>query len=526
MPALEGRYDFRTAEPRLQATVGGGRDLPVRSRRYGPGVHRRHAASHGLWAHPHRPRVLLHAGRRDDPLPPHAGRARPVPLRLRRQRAADGALHGAGHAASRPRRSGAARSSRPASNCRSRWRRNSSASGSGLGCRVDWRLKYSTIDPRSRRISQFGFIDLFEKQQVYRSEEPTLWCPECQTGVAQAEIDDKVGVKTQFTTIPFVADGRTGAAHRHHAPRAAGGVRGGHGQPRRQALRRLRRPDGAHADLRSRGAGHRRRQGRQGQGHRRGHVLHLRRRHRRVLVAHPRAAAAHRGDPRRAAQRAGGPICGHAHQSRADKDPGRPGRSGPGARPARDRAHRRRARALPDRDRVPGYLAVVRESPREQTALSGRGPPHALVPRVHARSLRELDRGPELGLESVPPALLRRAVPGLVLHRVPRADHGPPRGPAHRPARGRSAARGVSWLRRNGVRTGHGRHGHLGNVVVDAGDLRHAPGAARRVGRRVRRPLSTDDAAPQRARHHPHLGLLHHGAKSVSAWRHSVERRA
>ena len=44
---------------------------------------------------------------------------------------------------------------------------------------------------------------------MYRSEEPTLWCPECQTGVAQAEIDDKVGVKTQFTTIPFVAaDGR------------------------------------------------------------------------------------------------------------------------------------------------------------------------------------------------------------------------------------------------------------------------------------------------------------------------------
>ncbi|HEY1295771.1 MAG TPA: valine--tRNA ligase [Chloroflexota bacterium] len=78
-----------------------------------------------------------------------------------------------------------------------------------LGLSVDWRLKYSTIDPRSRRISQLGFIDLYEKDQVYRSEEPTLWCPECQTGVAQAEIDDKVGIKTQFTTIPFAAaDGR------------------------------------------------------------------------------------------------------------------------------------------------------------------------------------------------------------------------------------------------------------------------------------------------------------------------------
>ena len=78
-----------------------------------------------------------------------------------------------------------------------------------LGLSVDWRLKYSTIDPRTRRISQAGFIDLFEKDHVYRAETPSLWCPECQTGVAQAEIDDKPGVLTQFTTIPFVtADGR------------------------------------------------------------------------------------------------------------------------------------------------------------------------------------------------------------------------------------------------------------------------------------------------------------------------------
>jgi valyl-tRNA synthetase len=78
-----------------------------------------------------------------------------------------------------------------------------------LGLSVDWRLKYSTIEPRSRRISQAAFIDLFEKDQVYRAEEPTLWCPECRTGVAQAEIDDKEGVATAFTTIPFTtADGR------------------------------------------------------------------------------------------------------------------------------------------------------------------------------------------------------------------------------------------------------------------------------------------------------------------------------
>ena len=34
-----------------------------------------------------------------------------------------------------------------------------------LGLSVDWRLKYSTIDPRSRRISQLGFIDLFRSSR-------------------------------------------------------------------------------------------------------------------------------------------------------------------------------------------------------------------------------------------------------------------------------------------------------------------------------------------------------------------------
>ena len=72
-----------------------------------------------------------------------------------------------------------------------------------LGLSVDWRLRYSTIDPRSRRVSQAAFIDLFEKGNVYRAESPTLWCPNCRTGVAQADVDDKVGVETKFSTIRF-----------------------------------------------------------------------------------------------------------------------------------------------------------------------------------------------------------------------------------------------------------------------------------------------------------------------------------
>src|SRR5688500_12520270 len=77
-----------------------------------------------------------------------------------------------------------------------------------LGLSVDWRLKYSTIDERSRRVSQAAFLDLYEKGNVYRLEAPTLWCTTCRTGVAQADVEDQEGVETFFTTIPFgLADG-------------------------------------------------------------------------------------------------------------------------------------------------------------------------------------------------------------------------------------------------------------------------------------------------------------------------------
>lgn len=59
-----------------------------------------------------------------------------------------------------------------------------------LGLSVDWNENYSTIDPRSQRISQRSFLDLYRKGRVYRKDAPTLWCPECHTAIAQAEIED------------------------------------------------------------------------------------------------------------------------------------------------------------------------------------------------------------------------------------------------------------------------------------------------------------------------------------------------
>ena len=59
-----------------------------------------------------------------------------------------------------------------------------------IGLSVDWDLCYSTIDNRSRYISQASFIELYKKGFIYRKEEPALYCTTCRTTVAQAELED------------------------------------------------------------------------------------------------------------------------------------------------------------------------------------------------------------------------------------------------------------------------------------------------------------------------------------------------
>ena len=59
----------------------------------------------------------------------------------------------------------------------------------GLSC--DFHYSYSTIDKHCQRISQAMFIDLFNKKRAYRKAAPMMWCPTCQTAIAQAELEDK-----------------------------------------------------------------------------------------------------------------------------------------------------------------------------------------------------------------------------------------------------------------------------------------------------------------------------------------------
>lgn len=62
---------------------------------------------------------------------------------------------------------------------------------SKIALSVDWRQEFQTISPRSRKLSQLSFLDLAEKNQVYRSDQPMIWDPIDQTALAQAEIEDK-----------------------------------------------------------------------------------------------------------------------------------------------------------------------------------------------------------------------------------------------------------------------------------------------------------------------------------------------
>jgi len=60
-----------------------------------------------------------------------------------------------------------------------------------LGISVDWSKTYSTISPVAVKVSQRSLIDLWKKKALYRKESPVLWCPFCQTAIAQADLEDK-----------------------------------------------------------------------------------------------------------------------------------------------------------------------------------------------------------------------------------------------------------------------------------------------------------------------------------------------
>ncbi len=71
-----------------------------------------------------------------------------------------------------------------------------------IGMSCDWSIYYTTIDEHCRKISQKSFIDLFKMGRIYRKRTPFLWCPECQTSIAQVEMKDKE-MESRFVYMKF-----------------------------------------------------------------------------------------------------------------------------------------------------------------------------------------------------------------------------------------------------------------------------------------------------------------------------------
>ena len=131
-----------------------------------------------------------------------------------------------------------------------------------------------------------------ERGEAYQLEAPTLWDVDFQTAVAQAELEDRERPGAMHR-VRFHPDGRAvEAADRDDAPGADPGLRRAAGPPRRRAPPRARRQGGADAAVRDARAGDDPPAGRAGQGHGPGDGLHVRRPHRRDLVARAGAAGA------------------------------------------------------------------------------------------------------------------------------------------------------------------------------------------------------------------------------------------
>lgn len=73
---------------------------------------------------------------------------------------------------------------------------------SKLGVGTDWDIHYKTVSPSTIKISQASFLDLIDKGHCYHKESPALWCNECLTSIAQAELETKT-IKTTFNYVTF-----------------------------------------------------------------------------------------------------------------------------------------------------------------------------------------------------------------------------------------------------------------------------------------------------------------------------------
>jgi len=59
-----------------------------------------------------------------------------------------------------------------------------------IGFNYDWEREINTTDPEYYQWTQWIFLKLYEKGLAYQSFEPINWCPSCQTGLANEDLED------------------------------------------------------------------------------------------------------------------------------------------------------------------------------------------------------------------------------------------------------------------------------------------------------------------------------------------------
>lgn len=78
-----------------------------------------------------------------------------------------------------------------------------------LGLSVDWRMNYSTIQPRAVKHAQWSFLDLVAKGRLERRQDPILWCPACSTSLAQADVESGDEQNRPMHAVRFAVDPQT-----------------------------------------------------------------------------------------------------------------------------------------------------------------------------------------------------------------------------------------------------------------------------------------------------------------------------
>ncbi len=58
-----------------------------------------------------------------------------------------------------------------------------------LGLSIDWGREYVTMEPEYYKKTQLSFVRMYNSGYIYREEHPVMYCPRCQTAIAQAEVE-------------------------------------------------------------------------------------------------------------------------------------------------------------------------------------------------------------------------------------------------------------------------------------------------------------------------------------------------